>query len=37
VVEPEVDHGVTAGPSGATVVAIIVPRRESADAFTVVG
>jgi quercetin dioxygenase-like cupin family protein len=37
VVEPEVEHGVTAGPSGATVVAIIVPRRESADAFTVVG
>jgi unsaturated pyranuronate lyase len=37
VVEPDVEHGITAGPAGATVVAVIVPRRESADAYTVVG
>jgi quercetin dioxygenase-like cupin family protein len=36
VVEPEVEHGITAGASGATVVAVIVPRRESADGYTVV-
>jgi quercetin dioxygenase-like cupin family protein len=36
VVAPEVEHGITAGPSGATVVAIVIPRRESADAYTVV-
>lgn len=33
---PDVEHGVLAGPDGATVFAIIVPRRESADAYTVV-
>jgi quercetin dioxygenase-like cupin family protein len=35
VVEPDVEHGITAGPEGAAVVAIVVPRRESADAYTV--
>jgi len=35
VVGPDVEHCITAGPSGATVVAIVVPRRESADAYTV--
>lgn len=37
VIEPEVEHGITAGPSGATVVAVVVPRRESGDAYTVLG
>lgn len=36
VIEPDVEHGITAGPEGAAVVAIVVPRRESADAYTVV-
>jgi quercetin dioxygenase-like cupin family protein len=36
VVEPGVEHGITAGASGATVVAVVVPRRESVDAYTVV-
>jgi quercetin dioxygenase-like cupin family protein len=37
VVAPDVEHGITAGPTGATVMAIVIPRRESADAYTVVG
>jgi unsaturated pyranuronate lyase len=36
VVAPDVEHGITAGSSGATVVAIVVPRRESTDAYTVI-
>jgi quercetin dioxygenase-like cupin family protein len=36
VIEPDVEHGITAGSSGATVVAIVVPRRESIDAYTVI-
>lgn len=36
VIEPEVEHGITAGPGGAAVVAIVVPRREADDAYTVV-
>lgn len=36
VVAPDVEHGITAGSTGATIVAIIVPRRESASAYTVV-
>lgn len=35
VVEPDIEHGITAGPEGAAVVAIVVPPRESADAYTV--
>jgi quercetin dioxygenase-like cupin family protein len=36
VVGPDVDHGITAGPNGARILAIIVPRRDAADAYTVV-
>jgi quercetin dioxygenase-like cupin family protein len=36
VVEGDLEHGITAGPGGATVVAIVVPRRASSDAYTVV-
>jgi len=36
VVAPDVEHGITAGPGGATVVAIVVPRRDSADGYEVV-
>lgn len=36
VIEPEVEHGITAGAGGAAVVAIVVPRREADDAYTVV-
>jgi quercetin dioxygenase-like cupin family protein len=36
VIEPELEHGITAGQGGATVMAILVPRREAADAYTVV-
>ncbi len=36
VIEPEVEHGITAGPGGAVVVAIVVPRREADDAYTMV-
>ena len=34
VIPPDVDHGVTAGSEGAALLAVIVPRREHADAFT---
>ena len=37
VIEPDIEHGITAGGGGASVVAIVVPRRESVDAYTVVG
>ncbi len=36
VIEPDVEHGITAGSGGATVLAVAVPRRESVDAYTVV-
>lgn len=36
VVEPDIEHGITAGPDGAAIVAIVVPRREAADAYTVI-
>jgi quercetin dioxygenase-like cupin family protein len=35
VVGPELEHGIRAGQRGARIVAIIVPRRESSDAYTV--
>ncbi len=34
VVPPGVDHGVTAGPDGAEILAVIVPRREHAEAYS---
>lgn len=37
VVAGDVEHGITAGPDGARIVAVVVPRRERADAYTVVG
>ena len=37
VVASEVEHGIRAGSDGAMIVAIIVPRRESLDAYTVLG
>jgi quercetin dioxygenase-like cupin family protein len=33
----DVEHGLRAGDGGATIIAIIVPRRERADAYTVTG
>lgn len=36
VVGPDVEHGLTAGPAGATIVAVVIPRRDSPDAYTVV-
>lgn len=36
VVAGNVEHGITAGSDGARILAIVVPRRESADAYTVV-
>jgi quercetin dioxygenase-like cupin family protein len=36
VVAPDAEHGITAGPDGASVLAIVIPRRDSADAYTVV-
>jgi quercetin dioxygenase-like cupin family protein len=36
VVEPDVEHGITAGPQGARILAIVVPRRSAADAYTVI-
>lgn len=36
VVAPDVEHGITAGEAGAEVVAVVVPRRESPDAYEVV-
>ena len=35
VVEADVEHGIRAGSDGAQVVAIVIPRRESVDAYTV--
>ena len=36
VVGPEVEHGICAGETGARVLAIVVPRRSDAGAYTVV-
>jgi quercetin dioxygenase-like cupin family protein len=36
VVGGDVEHGITAGPGGARIVAILSPRREHAEAYTVV-
>ena len=36
VVAPNVEHGITAGTEPARIVAIVVPRRQAADAYTVV-
>jgi quercetin dioxygenase-like cupin family protein len=36
VVAPGVEHGLTAGVEGAHVIAIVVPRRERPDAYSVV-
>jgi unsaturated pyranuronate lyase len=35
VVAPGVEHGLRAGPEGAAILAIIAPRRETPDAYTV--
>lgn len=35
-VGPDVEHGITAGPEGARIIAIITPRRTRTDAYTVV-
>jgi quercetin dioxygenase-like cupin family protein len=37
VVEADVEHGITAGAEGARFVAIVIPARSSADAYTVTG
>jgi quercetin dioxygenase-like cupin family protein len=37
VVPGDLEHGITAGPKGASFTAIIVPRRASADAYEEVG
>lgn len=34
VIPPNVEHGLRAGPDGARFLAIIVPRRESPNAYT---
>jgi quercetin dioxygenase-like cupin family protein len=36
VVAPDVEHSITAGPQGARILAILVPRRSAADAYTVI-
>ena len=36
VVAPEVEHGLRAGDAGARFLAVVVPRREGATAYTVV-
>lgn len=36
IVPPDIEHGIVAGAEGAGVLAIITPRRASADAYTVV-
>jgi unsaturated pyranuronate lyase len=36
VVAPDVVHGITAGPEGARILAIVVPRRDRSDAYEVV-
>ncbi|MCY4086663.1 MAG: cupin domain-containing protein [Actinomycetia bacterium] len=36
VVGPDVPHGLTAGPDGATIIGIVTPRRTSSSDYTVV-
>jgi quercetin dioxygenase-like cupin family protein len=36
VVAPDIEHGIIAGSEGARVLAIVVPRRPAADAYSVV-
>ena len=36
VVAGDIPHGITAGPDGATIVAIVSPRRATSSAYTVV-
>ena len=36
VVASNVEHGVRAGPNGALIIAIVAPRRESPDGYTVI-
>lgn len=35
IVEPDVEHGLRAGPGGARILAVVVPRRDRADEYTV--
>jgi quercetin dioxygenase-like cupin family protein len=35
IVAPNVEHGLRAGPDGARILAVLVPRRERADAYEV--
>ncbi|MDQ6817465.1 MAG: cupin domain-containing protein [Actinomycetota bacterium] len=35
IVEPEVEHGLRAGPAGARVLAVVVPRRDHPGEYTV--
>jgi quercetin dioxygenase-like cupin family protein len=35
IVEPNVEHGLRAGGDGARILAVLVPRRESANAYEV--
>jgi quercetin dioxygenase-like cupin family protein len=35
VVGPDLEHGLRAGPAGAKILAIVIPRRESLGAYTV--
>ncbi len=37
VVPPDVEHGLRAGPQGARILAIVVPRRARSDDYEVVG
>ncbi|MGI9557770.1 MAG: cupin domain-containing protein [Solirubrobacterales bacterium] len=36
VVPPDLEHSIKAGPGGATILAIVVPGRESSDAYETV-
>ena len=36
IVAGDVEHGIVAGPDGARIIAIVVPRRANADAYEVV-
>jgi quercetin dioxygenase-like cupin family protein len=35
IVDPDVEHGLKAGPNGASILAIVTPRRKDANAYTV--
>ncbi len=36
VVPPDLEHSIKAGPDGATILAVVIPGRESPDAYEVV-